>query len=96
MGVFSFRQPEVAACWGGCCVPLLGALFVDVSAPAPQTARRLFAICPDVAELLTVVALRKRILGSICLHPDSSVAEARQTENFQGLCRPWQGYEEKG
>jgi hypothetical protein len=94
MGFFSFRQPAVAACWGGCCVPLLGALFVEVSAPAPLTTRRVFAICPDVAELLAVVALRKKILGSVCLHPDSTVTEARQTENFLGLCPPWQSYEE--
>jgi hypothetical protein len=34
------------------------------------------AICPDVAELLAVVALRKPILSSTCLHPDCDVAEA--------------------
>jgi hypothetical protein len=49
-----------------------------------------------MAKLLAVVALRKNILGSISLHPDSNMAEAWQTENFLGLCRPRQGYEEQG
>jgi hypothetical protein len=53
-----------------------------VTGAAPQAAGRLFAICQDVAELLAVVALGKIILGSISLHPDSNVAEARQTKNI--------------
>jgi hypothetical protein len=96
MRFFSFRQPAVAACWGGKCVPLLGALLVQVSAPALQTARRLFAISSYVAKLLAVVALRKEILGPIRLHPDSNVAEAWQTESFLGFFSLRQGYEEKG
>jgi hypothetical protein len=43
------------------------------------------AVCPDVAELLAVMALRKPILSSICLHPDCDVAEAWQSENFLGF-----------
>jgi hypothetical protein len=39
-----------------------------------------------VAELLAVVVLGKSIVGSINLHPDSNVVEARQTENFLGIC----------
>jgi hypothetical protein len=35
-----------------------------------------------MAELLAVVALGKSILGSVSLHPDSNVAEARQTKIF--------------
>jgi hypothetical protein len=58
---------------------------VLVSAPASQTAGRLFAINPDVVELLAVVALGKSSLGSISLHPDSNVEEAWQTENFPEL-----------
>jgi hypothetical protein len=69
---------------------------VQVSTPAPQTAGRLFVISPDVAELLAVVVLDKSILGSISLHPESNVAEARQTKNFLGLCRFRQSYEEQG
>jgi hypothetical protein len=63
--------------------------------PRTTNSGGLFAICPDVAELLAVVAVRKITLGSIYLRPDSNMAEARQTENFLGLCRPWQGYEER-
>jgi hypothetical protein len=72
------------------------AILVQVSTPAPQTLGRLFAVSPDVAELLAVVALGKSVLGYISLHPDSNVAEAWQTENFLGLCRPRQGYDEQG
>jgi hypothetical protein len=61
---------------------------VKVSAHSIQTVGWLFAISPDVAELLAVVTLRNSALGSVCLHPDSNVAEAWQTENFLGLCRP--------
>jgi hypothetical protein len=84
----SFRQPAVGACWGGRCVPLLGTLLVQVFVPAPQTARRLFTICPYVAKLLAVVALRKGILVPIRLQPDSNVAEAWQMENFPRFCSP--------
>jgi hypothetical protein len=80
----------------GATFPHLWAVLVQVSVPAQQTAGRLFAISPYVAELLAVVALSKSILGSINLHPDSNVAEAWQTENFLGLCRSRQGYEEQG
>jgi hypothetical protein len=48
---------------------------VQVTASAPQAAERLLAICPDVAELLAVMALRKTILSSICLYPYCDVAE---------------------
>jgi hypothetical protein len=66
------------------------------AAHATQTAGRLFAISPDVAELLAVVALGKSILDSISLHPASNVAEVWETELFPGLCLPRQGYEEQG
>jgi hypothetical protein len=48
--------------------------------PAPQAEGRLLAVCPDVAELLAVTALRKIILSSTCLYPDCDVAEACQSE----------------
>jgi hypothetical protein len=43
MTVFFFRQPTVAACWGGRCIPFLGALLLQVITPAPQAAGRLLA-----------------------------------------------------
>jgi hypothetical protein len=43
---------------------------VQVAAPAPQTTGRLLAVCPDVAELLEVMALRKPILSFIGLYLD--------------------------
>jgi hypothetical protein len=95
MGVFSFHQPTVAARWGGRYIPFLGALLVQVTASAPQASGRMLAVGPDVATLLAVVALGKSILGSRCLHPDSNVAEARQTESFLGLCCPRHSYEEQ-
>jgi hypothetical protein len=55
----------------------------------------MFAISPDVAELLAVVALGKSILGYISLHPDSNAAEAWQRENSLGLCRRRQVCEEQ-
>jgi hypothetical protein len=91
MGVSSFRQSTVAACWGGRYIPFLGSLLVQVTASA-QAAGRMFAVCPDVAELLAVMALRKTILSSICLYPDCDVAEAWQSEYFLGFCSPRQGY----
>jgi hypothetical protein len=48
---------------------------VYVTASAPEVAGRLPAVCPDVAELLAVMAVRKTILCSICLHPYCHVAE---------------------
>jgi hypothetical protein len=78
MGVFSFRQPTVAACWDGRYIPFLRALLVRVTVPAPQAVWRLLALCSDVAKLQAVMALRKTILSSICLYPDCDVAEAWQ------------------
>jgi hypothetical protein len=42
------------------------------------------------------VALNETILVSISLHPDSNVAEARETGNFLEHCCPRQSYEEQG
>jgi hypothetical protein len=86
MWFFFVQQLAVAACWSGRSVLFFWTLFVQVPAPAPQTARWLFAFCPDVVELLAVVALCESALGSISLHPDSNVAEAWQMENFLGFC----------
>jgi hypothetical protein len=67
-----------------------------VTASATQASGRLFAVSPDVAKFLAVVAMGKSILGSINLHFDSNVADARQTENSLGLYCPRESYEEQG
>jgi hypothetical protein len=85
MGFFSFRQQTVAACWGGSCISFLGALLVQVTAPATETAGRLLAVCTDVAELLAVTALRKTVLASICIPSACNVTEALQSEHFFGI-----------
>jgi hypothetical protein len=66
-----------------------------MAAPAPQTTWWLFAIGPDVTELLAVVTLRQSALGSICLNLYSSVGETMQMEYFLGLGCSRQGYEIK-
>jgi hypothetical protein len=85
MRVFSLQQFAVATRLIGSSILLLWALLVQVAAPAPQTMWRLFAIGPDVTELLAVVTLRQSALGSVCLHLDGNVAEAWQMEYFQKL-----------
>jgi hypothetical protein len=96
MGFFSLRQMAVTTGWGGGSVFSFGALFVQVATPAPQTTGRLFAVCPDEAELLTVVALGEGVLRSVGLHLYCNVAEAWQLENLLEFCRSRQGYLEKG
>jgi hypothetical protein len=81
VGLFSFHQPTFTAYWSGRCTPFLGALLVQVTASA-QAAGRMLTVCPDVEELLAVMALRKTILSSVCLYPDCDVAEVLQSENF--------------
>jgi hypothetical protein len=76
MEIFSFRQQTVAAYWGEKYILFLWTLLLRVTAPAPQAAEKLLAVCPAVAELLAVMALRKPILSSTCLHPAYDVAEA--------------------
>jgi hypothetical protein len=61
---------------------------VQVAATTPQTARVLFAISPNVANLLAVVALGQGILSFVGLTFDSDVAEGRQLEYFLRICRP--------
>jgi hypothetical protein len=57
---------------------------VQVAAAAPQAAGRLLAVCPNVAELLTVVALLKAGLSFVRLNLDGNVAEVGQLEKFLG------------
>jgi hypothetical protein len=56
-----------------------------VAAPTPQAAERLFAIGPDVAKLLTVVALHKGVVGFVRLYTDGNVAAAGQFEDVLGF-----------
>jgi hypothetical protein len=68
--LFSLRQLAVTANWSGGSVSSLWALFVQVAAPAPQTSGGLLTVGPDVAELLTVLALRQPLQSPVRLHPD--------------------------
>jgi hypothetical protein len=79
------RQLAVAAWWSGSGVSLLWALIVQVAASTPQTKAGLLAVCPDMDELLTVVALCKPVLSFVHLYLDGNVAEAGQLEKFLGL-----------
>jgi hypothetical protein len=76
MRFLTVSQPAVATCRCRGCLLFLGALLVQVSAPAPQTAGWLLAVCSYVAKLLVVVTLRKGTLIPVRLHPYSDVAEA--------------------
>jgi hypothetical protein len=55
---------------------------MQVAALASQRTGWLLAVCPNMAELLAVMALRKTNLGYISLYPDCDVAKAWQSENF--------------
>jgi hypothetical protein len=82
MSFLSLRQPAVAACQNGSRVSLLWALLVQVATSAPQTAKRLPTVSPDVTKLLAVMTLSKASLSPIRLHPDGNVAKARQMEDL--------------
>jgi hypothetical protein len=69
---------------------------VQVAAPAPQTTGKLLAVCPNVAELLAIMALHKPFLSFIGLYPGCDMSKAWQSENFLRFCRPMHGYEEQG
>jgi hypothetical protein len=68
---------------------------VQVAATTPQTTGGLLAVCPDVGEMLAVVALRKSILGFVRLYPDSNVAEVGQPEKLLEFRRSRQGDKEQ-
>jgi hypothetical protein len=76
VGFVTLQQLAIAACWGGSSIDLFRALLVQVAAPAPQTARLLFAVCPHVTKLLAVVTLCEPSLCSVCFYLDCYVAEA--------------------
>jgi hypothetical protein len=72
----------VAAYWCGRCISFFRTLLVQVAAPTPQTMGRLLAVCPNVAQLLAVMALRKTIVSFIGLYSDCDVAMVWQLVNF--------------
>jgi hypothetical protein len=82
VGLLSFHQLTVAACWCGRCTSFFRILLAEVTAPTPQTMGRLLAVCPNVAKFLAITALHKTILGFIGIYPDCDVAKAWQSENF--------------
>jgi hypothetical protein len=92
MQFFPFRQPEVAAYLGWKRYYSSRGTLCECDRPATQAAGKLLAVCPDVAEIMAVVALSKTILSFIGLYPDWDVAEAFQSEKFLRFCRPRQGY----
>ena len=75
MWLLSLRQSAVAAYWGGGSVLLFWAHFVKVATSTPQTTWGLFAVSPNVAELLTIIALCKPVVCFVGLHPDGNMAE---------------------
>jgi hypothetical protein len=56
------------------------------AAPTPQAAGRLFAVGPDLAKILAVVALRKVVLGLIRLYLDANVTEIGEFKQVLRLC----------
>jgi hypothetical protein len=69
---------------------------MQVAATTPQAAGRLFAIGPDVAKFLAVVALFEGDLGFVGLYLDCDLAEAGQLEYFLGFNGPGKCYKEQG
>jgi hypothetical protein len=82
MWFFTLRQLAIAASRSRRLVPLLRTVFVQVTAPTPHAAGRLFAVGPDVAKLLTVKTLGEGGLGFIRLYLHGDVAEAGELEDL--------------
>jgi hypothetical protein len=57
---------------------------------------RLLAVCPDVAELLAIVALHELSLWLVGFNFFCCVAKAGWFKNFMGFLRPGKGYKEQG
>jgi hypothetical protein len=64
---------------------------MQMAAPTPQAAGRLFTVSPHVAELLAVKALGQGFLGLVCLYLNANVAEAGKFEYVMGFFGPWEG-----
>jgi hypothetical protein len=82
----AFLLPPTGSC------SMLAWKMYFLSRGTPCAGARLLVVCPDVVEMLAVMALRKTILSSICLYPDCYVTEAWQSEHFLGFCRPRKDY----
>jgi hypothetical protein len=80
MRFLSDHQLAVAACRYRCCIALFWALLAQVTALTPHTTRRLFAVSPDMAELLTVVTLHETVLSFVYVYPDYNMAKAHQSD----------------
>jgi hypothetical protein len=65
----------VALCYAADIVFLMTLLLV-VGTPTPEISWRLFAVNPDVAEILTVVVLHEASLGHVGFDLDESVGQA--------------------
>jgi hypothetical protein len=91
MCLLSVRQLTVAARRGRICVPLLGAIFVQMAAPIPQV----YSWPRRVAKLLTVETLRQDVVGFVSLYLDRNVAEAGKLEELRGFGGPWKGHKEQ-
>jgi hypothetical protein len=72
----------------------LGSLYAS-DRPHTTSSGGLFAIRPDVAKLLAVVALREGILSFTRLHLDGNVAEVRESEDVLRHRRPGQCYQQQ-
>jgi hypothetical protein len=53
--------------------------------PLSENKGRLPAVCPNMPELLAVMALSKDILNFLRLYPNCDVAEVKQSENLWGF-----------
>jgi hypothetical protein len=91
----SFGQLAVAACQCWRCVPLLRTVFAQVAIPTPQARGRLFAISPDMAKLLAVVALHECVLWFALLYLDGTVAEAGEYEDILDCCHSREDHKEQ-
>jgi hypothetical protein len=88
MMFLSVHQFAVAEYGCRCCIVLFRSLVVQVTVPAPHKTGWLFALSPDMAEFLEVVALCVSNLSSIRLYPGCNMAKAAQFEYLLGLWRP--------
>jgi hypothetical protein len=68
---------------------------MQVAAPTPQEAGRLFTVGPDVAKLLAIKTLGEGVLGFVCLYLHGNVAEAGEFQYILEFFHPWQGNKEQ-
>jgi hypothetical protein len=73
MSFLSFYKGAAAATQHRFCIRPFGAFPMQVATTAPQTSRGLFAVGPDMAKVLAVVALHKASLSSVWFYLDNNV-----------------------